>query len=196
MVATYIYAGLRREEALWLTHEDVDFKAGPNGMLRIRAKTVNGESWQPKTKVNRALPISRALRHYLDRYAPRPTFGGWYFPNPQGLRYDPDNFSSDLARVHKPKGITWTCLDYRHTFGTRLAMKGESLYNIATLMGNSPEICRRHYAALLPETLTDTVDFRSAYPHTSPDSGHTLNTPNPANHRSHLLLTCHPPSFC
>lgn len=29
-------------------------------------------------------------------------------------------------------------------------MKGESLYKIATIMGNSPEICRRHYAALLP----------------------------------------------
>lgn len=31
------------------------------------------------------------------------------------------------------------------------AMKGESLYKISALMGNSPEICRRHYAALVPE---------------------------------------------
>jgi len=38
-------------------------------------------------------------------------------------------------------------------------MKGESLYKIATLMGNSSEIWRRHYAALSPETLTDTVEF-------------------------------------
>jgi hypothetical protein len=44
-------------------------------------------------------------------------------------------------------------------------MKGESLYKIATLMGNSPEICRRHYAAILPEALTSTVDF-----------GHALST--------------------
>ena len=26
-------------------------------------------------------------------------------------------------------------------------------------MGNSPEICRRHYAALLDESLTDSVEF-------------------------------------
>jgi len=38
-------------------------------------------------------------------------------------------------------------------------MKGESLYKIATLMGNSPEICRRHYAALLPEALATSVEF-------------------------------------
>jgi len=38
-------------------------------------------------------------------------------------------------------------------------MKGESLYKIATLMGNSPEICRRHYAALLPTEMGTTVEF-------------------------------------
>jgi hypothetical protein len=26
-------------------------------------------------------------------------------------------------------------------------------------MGNSPEICRRHYAALIPEQMRDTVEF-------------------------------------
>jgi hypothetical protein len=52
--------------------------------------------------------------------------------------------------------------DYRHTFGSQLAMKGESLYKIATLMGNSPEICRRHCAALVPESLADAVDFSSS----------------------------------
>ncbi len=62
VVAMLIYAGLRQEELLWLTTEDVDFKTGPNGMIRVRAKTIGGESWQPKTKVNRAVPISSALR--------------------------------------------------------------------------------------------------------------------------------------
>lgn len=41
-------------------------------------------------------------------------------------------------------------------------MKGESLYKISTLMGNSPEICRRHYAALIPEELADSVEFGTA----------------------------------
>ncbi|HUU98773.1 MAG TPA: hypothetical protein VM487_23825 [Phycisphaerae bacterium] len=38
-------------------------------------------------------------------------------------------------------------------------MKGESLYKISELMGNSPEICRWHYAVLIPEEMRDTVDF-------------------------------------
>jgi len=45
MVAMYIYAGLCREELCWLTHSDMDFTAGVNGMIRVRAKTVKGEFW-------------------------------------------------------------------------------------------------------------------------------------------------------
>ena len=42
-----------------------------------------------------------------------------------------------------------------------MAQKGESLYKISKLMGNSPEICRKHYAALIPEEMTDVVEFTS-----------------------------------
>jgi hypothetical protein len=41
-----------------------------------------------------------------------------------------------------------------------LAMKGETLYKISALMGNSPGICQRHYAALLPEGMCDCVEFQ------------------------------------
>jgi len=37
----------------------IDFKTNPHGMIRIRAKKINAERSQPKTKVNRAVPISR-----------------------------------------------------------------------------------------------------------------------------------------
>jgi hypothetical protein len=43
-------------------------------------------------------------------------------------------------------------------------MKGESPCQIATLMGNSSEICRRHYAALVPEAMGDTVEFPCGQP--------------------------------
>lgn len=161
-VATLIFAGLRREELLWLTDDDIDWNAGKHGLIRVRAKTVNGESWQPKTKKNRGVPISSRLRVYLDKLKLKKFSGPWLFPNSDGGRYDPDNFSSDLRTLNAAKGLDWTNLDYRHTFGSQLAMKGESLYKIATLMGNSPEICRRHYAALMPESLVDSVEFGEA----------------------------------
>lgn len=150
---------LRRDEALWLQLADVDLKTGTYGMIRIRAKEIDGEFWQPKTRKNRAVPISSALRACLDRWTPPKSDQRWYFPSPEGCRYDPDNSSQALRKVQKKANLKWACLDFRHTFGSQLAMKGESLYKISTLLGNSPEICRRHYAALVPDTMVDSVEF-------------------------------------
>lgn len=155
LVATYVYAGLRREEALWLTPEDVNLQMR---FIRIQAKTVNGQFWQPKTKRNRVVPISSQLFEILSNYR-RPKNSLWFFPSPTGNHWDPDNVSQDIRELNKKAGLEWSCLDFRHTFGSQLAQKGESLYKISELMGNSPEICRKHYAALIPERMRDTVEF-------------------------------------
>ncbi|MBM4045056.1 MAG: hypothetical protein FJ279_08080 [Planctomycetes bacterium] len=155
MVATYIYAGLRREEAMWLTTADVDLN---RRVLRICAKTVDGEFWQPKTRRNRVVPISMDLLSILSAYSPDHD-RVWFFPSPRGMRWEPDNFSQTLREINKRHGLDWSCLDFRHTFGSHLAQKGESLYKIAVLMGNSPDICRKHYAALVPEERHDVVEF-------------------------------------
>lgn len=161
MAATLIYAGLRREELLWLRDEDFvrATTQAPNGLLRIEAKTVAGESWQPKTRRNRAVPVSHDLRRFLDEHSPSVTEEGWLFPSPEGKRWDPDNFSHALRSANTAARLPWTCLDYRHTFGSQLAQRGVSLYQIAALMGNSPDICRRHYAALVNEEMAAIVDF-------------------------------------
>jgi len=155
MVATYIYAGLRREEALWLTVNDVDLE---KKLIYVRAKEINGEFWQPKTKRNRVVAISSTLHEILSTYSPERNCL-WFFPSTLGKRWDPDNFSEVLRKINRKKGLKWHCLDFRHTFGSQLAQKGESLYKIAELMGNSPAICRKHYAALIPEKMHDTVEF-------------------------------------
>jgi site-specific recombinase XerD len=85
----------------------------------------------------------------------------WFFPSPKGKRWDPDGFSHRLRDINRVAGFPWSALDFRHTFGSQVAMKGESLYKVSALMGNSPEICRRHYAALLPESLVESVEFPS-----------------------------------
>jgi len=159
-VATYIYAGLRREEALWLTPNDIDWN---RKMTQVQAKTIDNEFWQPKTKRNRTVPISNALHAILKAYKPSQK-SVWFFPSPTGRRWNPDNFSQDLRKISKANGLNWSCLDFRHTFGSHLAMKGESLYKISKLMGNSPEICRRHYAALILEKMADVVEFTANKP--------------------------------
>ena len=164
MVATLIYAGLRREELLWLTTEDVSLR---KGLIQVRAKTVENERWQPKTARNRGVPISQALRSYLEKYTVRPTSGGWFFPSPEGKRWDADNFSADLRDTNREYGLIWTCLDYRHSFGSHLAQKGISLYKISEMMGNSPEICRRHYASLCPDVMRGEVEFSRSVPYST-----------------------------
>jgi len=68
---------------------------------------------------------------FRDRAAASP------YRRPLGGRWDPDNFSWDLRDANRKAGLPRGCLDYRHTFGSQLAVKGESLYKIAKLMGNS-----------------------------------------------------------
>ncbi len=170
MVATLIYAGLRREEMLWLTPADINLKWGADGLIRVRKKTVGEESWQPKGRKNRSVPISSELRLYLDKWRLKRGKNDWFFPSPLGQHWEPDNFSADLRAINTAKAlgtkgkkgklaVPFGSLHYRHTFGSHLAIKGESLFKIAKLMGNSPEIVERHYADLNARELVDAVEF-------------------------------------
>ena len=141
-------------------------------MIRVHAKEIDGIFWQPKTKRNRSVPISQDLFDILNEYR-SPVTSQWFFPGPTGGRWHPDYFSKCLRQINQEAELNWSSLDFRHTFGTQLAQKGESLYKIAELMGNSPEICRRHYAALIPEALRDTVEFTKPLKLKSPNNTDT-----------------------
>ena len=153
VVATAIYAGLRRAELCWLRWEDVDFG---RRVLSVRAKRSEDERWQTKTRRNRAVPISPKLDAILRGL---PHSAEWVFPSPKGMRWDEDNLTSRVERVASAAGLSWTLLDCRHTFASQLAMRGVSLAKIAALLGNSPEICRRHYAHIATEDLHVDVAF-------------------------------------
>lgn len=49
--------------------------------------------------------------------------------------------------------IGWN--SFRHTFGSLLAQAGVSLDKISAWMGNTPEVCRRHYAQFIPRDRRD-----------------------------------------
>ncbi len=114
LVATAVYAGLRREELVWLTWADLDLD-GKVPLLRVRSKTIAGEAWTPKTKKNRAIPLSTRLRSILQVM---PRKGRWLFPSPEGKRWDPDNLGRRMRGVLRRLGMSWNFLDMRHTFGS------------------------------------------------------------------------------
>lgn len=159
-IATAVFAGLRREELCWLTRADLELDREP-GILRVRAKTIDGESWQPKTKRDRKVPVSPRLREVLVRHLEAIGKAGapWLFPSPKGGRWDPDNLSRAFRAVANAKKLPWNLLELRHTFGSQLARKGVSLLKIARLMGNSPFIASKHYINLVPEEMADEVAF-------------------------------------
>lgn len=186
IVATFIFAGLRREELTWLTVHDVDFETMN---IRITAKEIDGKSWRAKTNSDRRVPISSDLLRFLRPYAgyrrqlhsrlvaagrtrgrvvPSPAETIWFFPTPLGCRWDPNNLSSALANLQRKKkqGFTdggklrlWSNLVYRHTFATQLAARGTTLDKLAKLMGNSVAICERHYAAFVTADMKDEVEM-------------------------------------
>ncbi len=49
--------------------------------------------------------------------------------------------------------ISWN--PFRHTFGSLLAQAGVSLDKISSWMGNTPDVCRRHYAQFIPRDRRD-----------------------------------------
>lgn len=58
-----------------------------------------------------------------------------------------DELHSHIAR------IGWN--SFRHTFGSLLAQAGVGLDKISAWMGNTPEVCRRHYAQFIPRDRRD-----------------------------------------
>lgn len=152
MVATIACAGLRRGEAVWLHRGDIDLASGA---IRIRAK--HDRAWQPKTKRNRSVPISPRLRTVLEsEWTPGDP---WAFPAPRGGRWDGTNLHRAWRNLIRRHGWNWTFLDLRHTFATLMVSRNVSLAKVSALMGNSPEICRRHYAHISTEDLRAEVDF-------------------------------------
>lgn len=156
LVPTAIYAGLRRSELCWLTWDDIDFRYD---MIDICEKTVSGEYWKPKTRKNRRIPMSSKLRVYLVNQRSLANGEAWVFLSPEGCRWDADNLSHRIGKICYKSGFKYTLLDFRHTFGSQLAMNGKSLYMISKWMGNSPQVCAKHYAALLPEKLHRDIEF-------------------------------------
>lgn len=151
LAATCVFAGVRRGEACWLRWEDVDLE---RRLLTVRAKADGG--WQPKTRRNRVVPIAQRLAPFLGRAA---RSSEWLHPSPQGKRWCVDNLAARWRHQLRALTLPWRLLDLRHTFGTQLVMRNVSLAKVAALMGNSPEICRRHYAHVSTEELHRDVEF-------------------------------------
>lgn len=142
-----ILAGLRRSEIARIRWED------------ISETTITVQ--KSKTGKKRLVPLSALLAKKLEplrkksgKIVPWPdAYYGWISAAKKMVeKYLP----KDLSAIHKkhPEKFGWN--PFRHTFASRHAQNGLSLDIISAWLGDSPKVCKEHYARYVPAKFRDT----------------------------------------
>jgi integrase len=128
--------GVRRREALWLRHDEIDLAR----RIAILSTT--------KTKRERMIPLSDKA---IDAIASQPRLCEFVFYNPENMRPWVD-IRKEWNRARKLAGSKLTIRDLRHAFAIRLSESPEiELHHIAAVLGNSQKITEDFYAHFRPE---------------------------------------------
>lgn len=154
MVLIALKTGLRRSELFKLKWADVDLEA-PNPRLNVLGSTT-------KSSQSRIVPLNEEGKQILLEWKRlrknHPVSSDLVFPNSNtgeqrteiGSAWDKVLISAEIEafRFH----------DLRHTFASKLAMKGTALNTIRELMGHSEISTTLRYAHLAPKYLEDAVE--------------------------------------
>jgi integrase len=162
MVAVAIHTGLRQSEQFYLRWEYVDFNTG---ILTI-PRSKHGEV--------RRIPMNDTVREIL-RNRPSRLKSAYVFPSRTGetpidaRNYVRRVFMKALKRAGI-EGFRWH--DLRHTFASRLVMKGVDTSTVQELMGHKTLAMTQRYAYLSPAHQLDAVQRLNRKPtDTSTDTG-------------------------
>ena len=166
--AVAIYAaletGCRRGELLSRQWSDIRWSQGPSGALWIGDRVEDGEiTWQPKTRSGRTTPLSSGLREVLlwwNTLRLNDDAGAWLFPSPHNPGEALGNFRRALASACRKAGVPELHPHaLRHTWATRLAMKGIPRAITMALGGwRSPEILEGIYQHATDSFAADAVE--------------------------------------
>jgi integrase len=137
-------AGMRRNEIIEARPEWFSLQTNS---IRVR-KT---DTFRPKDRESRSIPLTDVFRAFLEE---RPMHGTWCIASEKTrgksrYRYD---FSAPFEKYREFLAGGWlgdfswmTAHIMRHTFGSLLAIAGESLMKISDWMGDDPRVTERHY---------------------------------------------------
>jgi len=147
LVAVALHTGLRRSEEFHLRWEYVDFATGVLTVPRSK----HGEV--------RRVPMNETVRDILASLPSR-LRSPFVFPSATGeTALDSQNFVNRVfVKALKAAGIadfTWHCL--RHTFASRLVMKGVDLRTVQEVLGHKTLSMTLRYAHLSPGHQLDAV---------------------------------------
>ena len=141
--------GIRPREALTLKWDNVSLDRRQLTVLASFAKT----------NKTRHVPINDTLYKVLKAWK-KECSSEWVFPNPADKKQHITTVQRVWNVVLKEAKITnFRLYDCRHTFASKLAMKGVEIYRISELLGHSNINQTRVYAHLSPDYLTDAVNM-------------------------------------
>jgi site-specific recombinase XerD len=151
------HAGMRFNEVVQARPDWFNLEAGYITIQKTDSFTV-------KNRKNRTVPLSSPFKQFLKEYGLRSPF----MLEPKRLkgkeyRYDfrvpwDKSLAIATAKLKETKphaNLCWITPHLaRHTFASILAQQGVSIYKIAEWIGDTIEVCTRHYAHLAPSDNT------------------------------------------
>lgn len=157
------FAGLRDGEMLVINPNWIYIAPDrSHGSIRVQPTMIELKDgtqilWEPKTERGvRTIPMHKRLIDFLENYGMRrpyllkpdqPLFPG---DKMKSIRFDP---KSSLKSHAKLCGVSHTSYHkLRHSFGTHLAMGGETMARIAGLLGITVKVAEESYAGYSPRT--------------------------------------------
>ena len=177
------YAGMRREEIANLRWESVRMtggqivvaktKTGVSRTLPLNSTLLayfeaipntqrSGYVVEVSEEENRVWRLN-SLARKIRKLKRDQLLAEWNMPRPQQSKakeYKERRLAWERAKKTKDaeidaalERIGWNA--FRHTFGSLLAQSGVSIDKISAWMGNTPEVCRRHYAQFIPRDKRD-----------------------------------------
>jgi integrase len=146
IVITALNTGMRKEEVLSLTWDQVDLRHG----FILLEKTKNGE--------RRELPINETLSRTLKSLTRRIDIPYVFYDPAKGKRYL--NVKRSFKTACRRAGITdFRFHDLRHTFASHLVMAGVDITTVKELLGHKTLAMTLRYAHLAPAHKVKAVDI-------------------------------------
>jgi integrase len=146
-----LHTGLRKGEWINLIWKNVKL-SGENPSITI----VSSGFWQTKTGESRVIYLNQTALEIIKKQKGRNS--EYVFTQNNGSKIHPDRPYHALKKALKNLGLEGDIHKLRHTFASKLVMKGESLYTVSKLLGHSDIQTTQIYAHLAPDYLKSAVD--------------------------------------
>lgn len=124
-----VLTGLRKGEWINLRWNNVVLD-GDNPRIAI----VSSDSWKTKTGESRVIPLNKPAVEIIKKQKGR--HKEYVFTSVNGAKIHPDKPYHSLKTALKNLGLKGDVHKLRHTFASRLVMKGRSLYEVQKLLGH------------------------------------------------------------